>query len=384
MTDYADLGVSPIINGVGPATRLGGLDLSPRVLEAMASAVQRPVRMDELQVAAGRRLAELLEAPAAYVTTGAAAALQLAASAVMTGGRPELADRLPDTAGMPNEFIVQHDHRDPYDRAIEAAGGRLVLVGYPGTTRTYEITAAIGPRTASLLFRPGRSGLPLPALAEIAEAHALPVLVDAALHVPPVERIRELFAAGATTLAVSGGKGLRGPQATGLLLGPVELIRRVGPLHQDMDEVEGRWSNPLRLPDDPSHEAPPRHGIARAMKVGREQVMGLLAAVEEHLRDPRGHEARWAAEIDAVTADWPDGSVRAQRTYDAALAVPTVTFTCADPAQARSLADWLQDDEPRILLEEGQLAIGQLVLNPMALRPGEGAAIRERILAWER
>lgn len=129
MTLYEKWGVPTVLNGVGPATRLGGLPLHPEVWQAMQEALAQSVRMDALESIAGARLAGLLGVPGVYVTSGAAAALFLATAVTMAGGRPDLIDQLPDSTGMKSKVVIQRAHRDPYDRAVTAVGATLVEIG---------------------------------------------------------------------------------------------------------------------------------------------------------------------------------------------------------------------------------------------------------------
>ena len=277
------------MNAVGPATRLGGLPLSGAVTAAMIDAVTDNVRMDELEEAAGGELARLLDVPAVYVTSGAAAALTLGVAVCVAGADPAAVEALP-RLGAPRRVVVQHAHRDPYDHAVTAVGVALTEIGFPGSTYSDELTRELDESVAAVLWRPARAGelLGLRQVADLSHAAGVPVVVDAAMDVPPVSRLHEFFADGADLVAVSGGKGFRGPHTSGLLCGRADLIAAVGLHHQDMDiraltyqpsEVTG--AQPLRG----------RHGLGRGMKVGREQIVGLLVAVREYVEDPD----RWTA-----------------------------------------------------------------------------------------
>jgi L-seryl-tRNA(Ser) seleniumtransferase len=267
VTIYDDLGVPAVLNGEGPATRLGGLPLHPEVWAAMQEALASSVRIGDLERAAGARIAELLGVPAAYVTSGASAALHLATAAVMTRGDAALIDRLPDTAGMRHRVIIQSAQRDPYDRAVQAAGATLVPIGYPDSTHPGELERELGDDVAAVLFRPGRGGnlLSLEATCRVAHAAGVPVMIDGAMFVPPVDRLREYFDLGADLVAVSGGKGFRGPQGSGLLCGRAEFIDVIDLHHQDMDERDTTWPRN----DETTPMTTPSHGVGRSMKVGR-------------------------------------------------------------------------------------------------------------------
>lgn len=371
---YERLGVPGAINAVGPATRLGGLPLHPEVWAAMQEALATPVRMDAFEAAAGRRIAELLGAPAAYVTSGAAAAMVLGTTAAMTGGRAELVDRLPDTTGMPRRVLIQAAHRDPYDRAIASTGAGLETIGYPDSTHPGELERALGDDVAAVLYRPGRPGnlLSLAQTAALAHAHGVPVLVDGAVHAPGLERLRALFADGADLVALSGGKGFRGPQASGLLLGREDLVAAVGAQHQDMDERVSTWPPGL----DAGGRTPPRHGPGRPMKVGREQIAGLLAAIERYVRDPGGDEAPGIAELAETERILSDAGADVERSHDAALDVPSLHVRAGDgPADVDALVLALAARAVPVYVGESEAWRGIVTVNPMALRPGDGAAL---------
>lgn len=371
---YEGLGVPVALNGVGPATRLGGLPLHPDVWAAMQESLASPVRMDVFEEAAGRRIAELLGAPAAYVTSGASAAMLLGTAAAMTGGRADLVDRLPDTTGMRRRVLIQAAHRDPYDRAVAPTGAVLETIGYPDSTHPDELDRALGDDVAAVLYRPGKPGnlLSLAATAEIAHAHDVPVIVDGAVHAPGLERLRALFTDGADLVALSGGKGFRGPQASGLLLGRADLVAAVGAQHQDMDERLTTWPPGLAA----GRRTPPRHGPGRPMKVGREQIAGLLAALERYVRDPGGDEAPGIAELDETERVLREGGAEVTRHHDAALDVPSLHVRAGDGAAAvDALVLALAARPVPAYVGEAEAWRGIVTINPMALRPGDGVAL---------
>lgn len=375
MSFYERLGVPAALNGVGPATRLGGLALHADVWTAMREALAYPVRMDVLQRAAGSRLANLVGVPAVYVTSGASAALFLATAAVMANGRADLVDRLPDVTGMKYKVIVQRAHRDPYDRAVTAVGATLVEIGYAETTHPGELERVLDDEVAAVLYRPGKHGnlLDLESTARIAHEYGVPVMVDGALFVPPVERLRDFFDAGADLVAVSGGKGFRGPQASGMLCGRADLIDLIAVHHQDMDERDSTW--PANMTGEPV--TPPRHGVGRPMKVGREQVAGLLAAVERYVADPGADEAPGLAELDAAEHVFrAAGVLPVERAHDPAL---DIDYLCLDLAPTGAAIDKvvraLGGLERPVYLGEGEAWRNVLTVNAMALNPGEGALL---------
>lgn len=374
------LGLRPIVNAVGPATRLGGLPLSDDVLAAMADAVSANVRMDELEEAGGAAIARLLGVPAVYVTSGASAALTLAAAVCVAGSDTAVIDGLP-TGGLPRRrAVVQHAHRDPYDHAISAVGLELTEVGFPGSTRPQELARALGPDVALVLWRPGRPGdlLDLATVAELAHQAGVPVLVDAAMDVPPLERLHRLIDDGADLIAVSAGKAFRGPQNAGILCGRPELIAAVALHHQDMDIRESTWQ-----PSDVTGATlvRGRHGIGRGMKVGREQIAGLLVAIEEFVADPGAWNECYEQELAACAAALTDiAELRVARGRNDHLDVPILRVDLSEAGIAiGDVVRQLDTGTPRIHVDEEEAWRDVLIVNPMGLGEGEGAIVGSRI-----
>lgn len=237
----------------------------PEARSAMEGASQRYVHMDELMDAAGARLAKLTGAEWGMVTNGCSAAITHATAACVAGGNPDLHVRIPDLRGFPKDEVIIPTHsRNVYDAAIRAVGARVVEVSTPE-----ELELAIGPRTAMMyiLAGPGaeRGPLAFETVVKHAKAHNVPILVDAAAEILTIPNVH--LGRGATLVAYSGGKCLRGPQTGGLLLGNKSII-------------QAAWV----------HSAP-HHGFARALKIGKEETMGMLAAVEAWTK--RDHKAEW-------------------------------------------------------------------------------------------
>lgn len=294
MSIFAQFGVEPIINAAGPLTRLGGAPMPDAVVEAMRQATRDAVPIEALQAAAARVIARSTGTESALVTSGASAALTLGAAAILAGNDLARIDRLPDTSSMPNEFLVARDQRNGYDHALRAAGARLVDVGMnevvagsgvrPVEVADYMI--ARSERTAGILFveRPGIQ----PRLADVvawAQAASLPVLVDAAAELPPASNLRSIPGTGADLVCFSGGKAIRGPQATGILCGKQRFIESAALQMLDMDEVIDLWDPPKDFIDRSRWPALPRQGIGRGFKVGKEQIVGLLVALELFVHD---------------------------------------------------------------------------------------------------
>ena len=264
---YQSIGVRPFISGTGTLTVNGGSLELPEVRAAMDAAAQHMVQLDELMEAVGRRLAELTHAEWGIVTAGCAAAMTHATSACVAGGNPDKHIHLPNAAGLDkDEVIIPKHSRNNYDAAIRAVGVRIIEV-----ENAQELEAAIGPRSAMIyIFAGPRADAGPPSFEEItriARQHNIPVLTDAAAEVLTIPNVH--LQRGSTMVAYSGGKQLRGPQCSGLLLGRKDLLKAA-------------WV----------HSAP-HHGFSRNMKVGKEEIIGALAAVEAWVK--RDHKAEWQA-----------------------------------------------------------------------------------------
>ena len=233
MNIYDELGVEPIINAVGPATRLSGSIMHPEVAEAMRQASECCVDIAQMQARAGEIIAEITGAEAGYVTSGAAAGLLLGTAACVTGLDPGKMNRLPDTSGMKNEVIMARSHRNFYDHAVRSVGIELVEVGiadrFSGAgirdAEGWEIEAAISERTAAIVYVAYAHTQPsLEEVVAAARKGGVPVIVDAAGQLPPASNLQRFIAAGADLVAFSGGKAIGGPQASGILCGRRDLI----------------------------------------------------------------------------------------------------------------------------------------------------------------
>jgi L-seryl-tRNA(Ser) seleniumtransferase len=309
---YEALGVRPIINAAGPLTRLSGNPLHPEAIAAMAEAAERCVLIEDLQDAAGRFLADACGAEAGYVTSGAAAGLALGAAACIAGLDPATMDRLPDTSGLANEIVIQRPHLTAYSHALRLSGARLVEVGYlgypgQGIVWPWQVEAAITDQTVALAYSVSNApgAVALEAMIKIARKHGLPVIVDAAASLPPVENLRRFIAAGADLVAFSGGKAIGGPQASGILVGRAELIDSVALQHQDMDVTPDTWSWRDRYLSTDRLPGPPHHGLGRPMKVGKEEIVGLVTALRrflatDHAAVRRRHAEQLQTIIDAI------------------------------------------------------------------------------------
>ncbi len=384
---YEKLGVRLVINARSFSTKVGGCALPAEVLDAMRAASDCCVRMEDLQEAASRVISEVTGAEAGIVTSGASAALTLAAAASIAGLDVARMNRLPDTDGMKNEFVVHRAHRNDYDHALRAAGARLVEVGFNYYTFPYEVESAVGPRTAAMFWLAGAPDgvLPLSEFAAIAHRHGLPVIVDAAPELPPAANLREFLSAGADLVAFSGGKHLRGPQSTGILCGRRDLIFSAALQHQDMDVFPETWPS-RRLIEEGKLAGPPHHGIGRGFKVGKEEVVGLLTALQLYRdRDFAAERQQWMRDLECILGevrDWPGVSAHVTYPQPGGREVPHAVVSI-DPAaagiDATGVVRALQEGEPPICVFERFAGSGKVVFMPEALRPGDAAVIARRL-----
>jgi L-seryl-tRNA(Ser) seleniumtransferase len=378
MNPLQGFGVVPVINAYGTNTRLSGGPLAPEVAEAMRAASVASVDLLDLQAAACREIARATGAEAGLATCGASAALLLGTAAIIAGLDAALMDRLPHVEA---EFLIARSQRNMYDRAVELAGVRLVEVGVPDRfsgagvrdAQPGEFAAAITERTRGILWVAQPWSEPrLPALAEVARRHGLPILVDAAAQLPPAAHLSRFIAEGADLVAFSGGKALGGPQASGILAGRAALITSALMQMLDLDMPAENFAPPTEFAAAASLSHLPRHGIGRSCKVGREEVAGLLVALRRFLEEgdePR--EARWRARLEALMALLPPAL---QGLIEPRGAVPMLALPLGAVAEARLRAAGAH-------LNTARLAEGVLLVNPVALRdadlPRLAALLRE-------
>ncbi|MDA0220900.1 MAG: aminotransferase class V-fold PLP-dependent enzyme [Proteobacteria bacterium] len=390
----ARLGVAPIVNAKGPATRLSGGILRPEVAQAMVEASQHCVDIARLQAAAGRYIAEVTGAQAGYVSAGAASGLMLATAACICGNDLAAMDRLPDTTGLKNEVIVARSHRNMYDHAVRTAGARLVEVGiadrYAGAgvrdAEPWEYEAAINERTAALYYVASRDNRPsLPEIVAVARKHGVPVIVDAADQLPPMSNLKRFIAEGADLVAFSGGKAIGGPQASGILAGRRDLIASVAMQHLDMDTAPSRWNPPADLIDRNTIAGMPRDGIGRICKVGKEEIAGLVAAIGLALEEDASGatRGRWTRLVREM-AEGLQGVNNARIEVAEEGKLPFLHIHVDEAALGRSAESVLVElerGEPAIFLEPGRVEGGIISANPMCLKEGEPALIAQRMKA---
>lgn len=391
---FDDLGVPTIINAAGPLTRLSGSRLAREVAEAMAEASQAHVRIEDLQARAGEAIAEITGAEAGYVVAGAAAGLTLAAAACLAGLDPARMDQLPDTSDLPNEIVMQKAHRNNYDHALRLAGARIVeagYLGYPGAGGTFawQIEAAITDRTVALahpiMHSPGT--VPISDVIALAHRRGLPVIVDAAAALPPVENLRRFIEAGADLVTFSGGKAIGGPQASGILCGRHDLIESVALQHQDMDVHPQTWTLRHAYLETGRLPGPPHHGIGRSMKVGKEEIAGLMVALRrfvahDHTADARRY-TEWLEAMAAALRTVPGLRPELRPGGVGGRFFPQLILWL-DEAQlgmsAITLVNTLAEGTPPVLVGQGALDEGGIVINPSQLTDGDAGLVLDRLL----
>jgi L-seryl-tRNA(Ser) seleniumtransferase len=363
---YESIGVRPMINAYGVMTIIGGSLTLPEVKRAMEEASNYFVHLDELAEAVGNRLAELTKAEWGIVTSGCAAAMTHATSACIAGADPEKLQRLPDLTGLKNQVIVPKYSRNVYDHAVRMLGVKMVEVA-----NKEEFEAAFNHGTAMIYvlepLNPRNKDLGLEVMASIAKRKGVPILVDAA-----AERLtipNEYLTHGADMVCYSGGKLLHGPQCAGLLLGRKDLL-------------QAAWYN-----------GAPHHAFGRPMKVGKEEVMGMLAAVEMWTK--RDHDAEWkqweswcrnigsqvskVAGVQAEITPPNEGPVAPSPHLRISWDAEKIGLTAAEVTRL------LLDGTPRIVVPPARRRPGTtgeaITISPIMMMPGEDKVVAESVYA---
>lgn len=361
---YRSIGVKPLINAKGTFTIITGSETLPEVKQAMDAASRGYVQMDELMDGVGKALADLTGAEWGIVTAGCCAALTHTTSACLAGTNPERMQRLPDLTGLKSEVIIPEYSRNVYDHAIRMLGVKIVEV-----KERAELDAAFNERTAMvyILAGPGDDGpLGTKAISEVAKRHGVPVIVDAAAEILTIPNVH--LQRGATAVAYSGGKCIRGPQAAGLLLGEKNLL-------------QAAWAN-----------SAPHHAFGRSLKVGKEEIMGMLTAVQ--MWKKRDHDAEWQQwegwlqEIAAGTKRVP-GVTTTLHEAEEGLSNRSPRLTIAwDGSQlgitGEEASKLLLDTEPRIVLGSAHGSrpdnmASSISVTAYMMMPGDAKIIAERI-----
>jgi uncharacterized pyridoxal phosphate-dependent enzyme len=357
---YEELGVTTVINGQGTMTVLGGSLVRPEVEAAMALASQHFVSIAELEVAAGKRISQLLKLPDGYsaiVTSGAAATMQSGLAGILTGDNPKFIEQLPDLTGMKSEVIIQKSHRNPFDHQLRATGVKLVVV----ETRD-DLKKAVNPQTAMMHFTNFANAageIKVEEWVKLAHEYKIPAFIDAAADIPPVSHLWDYANMGYDLIAFSGGKAIRGPQCAGILLGRKDLV-----------------ANALL------NNSPHEDTLGRSQKVGKEEIVGMVKALESYLNEDHSALSKeWQRRLDAVSAEIirVPGVRTSFFTPDVANHVPhmkiswnqKVALTVQDAHNA------LRNGKPAIVLDSSESALS---MNSFMLQPGEEKIIAAQLV----
>ena len=353
---YQVLGVRPFINCCGTRSLHGGSLILPQVLTAMAAAARQFVNIDELMDGARRRIAELTGAESGIVTAGSAAAIAIATAAALTLGDSAQIGLLPEGRGLRRRVVKLRAHRIAYDQAIRMAGAQIVEI-----EREVEL-AALDPASIAMIAyvasRDARATVPLETLVAFGRRHRIPVLVDAAPL--PIWRPDSWLARGADLVVYSGGKLLRGPQPSGLLLGEKRLI-------------DAAWAN-----------ASPHHGIGRPMKIGKEEIVGLIVALEVWFeRDIAAERQRWRDDVAAISdaIDRLPGVTVRSCGPDEGEDAPVLELNWHVGPDGAELCRRLQMNTPRVMVDIQSARQDSIRLEVVSLEPGQARTVGECLVA---
>jgi L-seryl-tRNA(Ser) seleniumtransferase len=352
---FKDLGIRTFINAAGTYTTLTASLMQPEVVQAIEYASKHFVRLNELHDAAGKRIAELVGCDAAMITSGAAGALTVGTAACMTGTNQEFIRRLPETAGMKTEVIIQKSHRYGYDHAVRNCGIKFVEVETES-----ELESAINSNTAMMLFfnaNDPAGQIKAQRFAELGRKHKVPTFNDAAADVPPLENLSKYNKIGFDLVTFSGGKGIRGPQSAGLLLGRKDLIEAA------------------RMNASPNSDS-----IGRGMKVNKEELLGMMVAVENYVK--RDHAAEWKEWEKRVKVIADAVSLRGVETEtfvpEIANAVPHLRIKWdQSKLSATEVVKQLREGEPSIEVRPGSKDVLEVAV--WMLQPNEAQIVAKRI-----
>jgi D-glucosaminate-6-phosphate ammonia-lyase len=391
---YESLNVPTVINAAGTKTRIGGSLIRREAREAMLEAADSFVRLSDLQAAAGERIAEITGAEAGYVTNGAAGGLLLSAAACLAGADPGIMHQLPDTDGIADEIVMPRTHRTSYDHAFRTAGATIVDIGtndaYLGTgsrpVEPWEYTAAISEETVAVghVYKSYGSP-PLDEVCALAAEHDVPVIVDAAAEVPPADNLSWFTEQGADLVVFSGGKGIRGPQTTGILAGRADLVESAAFQQLDMHAADEVWDPPNKLVDRDKIDGVPRQGIGRPLKTGKEEIAGLVRALECFVADTQDEQAEWSERAHRIAGELDGLDHLSTEIRDGERSVAPAVAVHVDeadsPVSARELVGALRAEEPRVFVGADDTDEGQFTVNPMCLSDAETDHVLERIAA---
>jgi L-seryl-tRNA(Ser) seleniumtransferase len=358
---YQELGVATVINAQGTMTYLGGSLPYPEVEAVMALAAQHFVPIVDLEAAAGKRICELLKLPPEYdaiVTCGAAAGMQSGLAGILTGNNPKFIEQIPDLTGMKSEVIIQKSHRNPFDHQLRTTGVKLVAV-----ESREDLKKAINPQTAMMHFSNfanAHGQIKVDEWVKLAHENNIPAFIDAAADTPPVSNLWNFAQMGYDLIAFSGGKAIRGPQCAGLLIGKKEYV-----------------ANAL-LNNSPNEDT-----IGRSQKVGKEEMVGMVKALELYLNeDHAAIEKEWWRRLDAISAEVTKipGVTTSYHVPDVANHVPHMNIFW-DPRKislsSRDAAKAMREGKPSIVIGGSENGLG---MSSFMLKPGEEKIIAARLI----
>ena len=359
---YEELGVKTVINCEGTMTVLGGSILRPELEAVMAQAGRHFVRIAELEAAAGNRIAEMLKLPDGYtalVTSGAAAAIESGLAGILTGDNEQFIRQIPDLTGMKSEVIIQKSHRNPFDHQLRNTGVKLVVI----ETRE-ELRQAVNDRTAMMHFSNfanAEGQIKVDEWVRLAKEFKIPCMNDAAADTPPVSHLWDYANMGYDLITFSGGKAMRGPQCAGLLIGRKDLVANAF-----------------------LNNSPHEDTIGRSQKVGKEEIIGMVKALELYLKED--HEAlwkEWQGQLDYISQQVKriDGVSTSFFVPDIANHVPHMSITWDSSRiglTQKEVSKRLVESTPSIILGGGEGRPG-LVMNSFMLQPGENKIVAEQL-----
>jgi D-glucosaminate-6-phosphate ammonia-lyase len=359
---YEELGVKTVINCEGTMTVLGGSILRPELEAVMAQAGRHFVRIAELEAAAGNRIAEMLKLPDGYtalVTSGAAAAIESGLAGILTGDNEQFIRQIPDLTGMKSEVIIQKSHRNPFDHQLRNTGIKLVVI----ETRE-DLRQAVNDRTAMMHFSNfanAEGRIKVDEWVRLAKEFKIPCMNDAAADTPPVSHLWDYANMGYDLITFSGGKAMRGPQCAGLLIGRKDLVANAF-----------------------LNNSPHEDTIGRSQKVGKEEIIGMVKALELYLKED--HETlwkEWQGQLDYISQQVKriDGVSTSFFVPDIANHVPHMSITWDSSRiglTQREVSKRLVESTPSIILGGGEGRPG-LVMNSFMLQPGENKIVAEQL-----
>ena len=358
---YEELGLTTVINCQGTMTMLGGSVLRPELEAVMGMAGRHFVSIPDLEVAAGKRITEMLKLPDGYavlVTSGAAAAIQSGLAGILTGDNEALIRQLPDLTGMKSEVIIQKSHRNPFDHQLRSTGIKLIEI----ETRD-ELRQAVNDRTAMMHFSNFANAagqIKVDEWVKLAKQYNIPSMNDAAADTPPVSHLWDYANLGYDLITFSGGKAIRGPQCAGLLIGRKDLVA-------------------YALLNNSPHE----DTIGRSQKVGKEEILGMVKALELYLKEDHDALAReWQSRLERISNQLTKipGVSTEFFTPDIANHVPhmRISWDARVPLEAKEVSKMLRNSKPAIAIGGGEGKPG-LSLCSFMLQPGEDRIVAERL-----